>query len=294
MSLVKFLSREKLIEYLDEELRLFLNAKEIYEINQYGWLADGRPDPDYMGIAMWQTEPPISHSNISNITEPPEFPSFSQTVMERIFKTGLEFEELMKSARHSIGLTYLYHKDTDALSHCFSYHHSDTIMKLGMATDRLRELFIDAFSALTGFDIKAQDTSVPCSQKEQHHVFCRPFRQTRDNLAKSPCYYGELLDCVAGLLPLVEQISLNRIEGHDRGNEKFLAENHFSTTIDSITKRTYYREPHDSVPAGETVTHRISEWYKLLIMTSNQIFLAEYLIRNFDKKTPITSIALSH
>lgn len=292
MTLVKFLSREKLVEYLDEELRLFLNAKEIYEINQYGWLPDGRPDPEYMGLAMWQTEPPIGHGNISNITEPPEFPAFSQTVMARIFKTGLEFEELMKSARHSIGLTYLYHKNGDGLSHCFSHHLTDTGMKLDMATDRLRALFIDTFSAHSGFDITDQDTSAPCSLREQRHVFCRPFKQTRDNLAENPCYYGELLDCVAGLVPLVEQISFNRIAGQDRSNERFVAGNHCSVTTNGIAQSTDCSKPQDSGLDGETVTHNISEWYKLLIKTGNLIFLAEYLLRNFDK-TPIASIAVS-
>ena len=208
MTLVKFLSKEKLAEYLEEELRLFLNAQGVYELNQYGWLTDDRPDPEYIGLAMWQTEPPTSRHKISNTRGTIQSPSFSQTGMERIFKTGLEFEELMKSARHSIGLTHLFHKNPTDLSQCFGYHFSDTVMKLDLATERLRDLFIDAFGVFLGFDIKGENTSTPYNLIEQRHAFCRPFNKSRDILAECPGQYQQLLGCIEDTIPLVEQSPL--------------------------------------------------------------------------------------
>jgi hypothetical protein len=294
MNLVRFLSKEKLVEYLDEELRLFLNAKGIYELNQYGWLTNDRPDPEYIGLAMWQTEPPTSRNKITNIRDHLKPPSFSQAEMGRIFKTGLEFEELMKSARHSIGLNHLFHENATDLSQCSSYHFSDTVMKLDMATARLRDLFIDAFSVFLGFDIKDEDTHLPCSPTEQRLVFCRPFKKIRDKLAKDPAQYGELLCCVENLILLVEQTPLKRVDKREQNNEKFMPGNNFSATISDFNKRTDPREPHDPILAEETATISISKWYKHLVRESNQVFLAEYLLRNFNTHSAIPDKALSH
>ncbi|MEN8136423.1 MAG: hypothetical protein ABFS18_12950 [Thermodesulfobacteriota bacterium] len=294
MSLVRFLSKEKLVEYLDEELRLFLNAKGIYELNQYGWLTDDRPDPEYIGLAMWQTEPPTSRNKITNIRETLLPPSFSQAEMGRIFKIGLQFEELMKSARHSIGLTHLFHKNETDLNQCFSYHFSDTVMKLEMATERLRDLFIEAFGVFLGFDIKDDDTSLPYSPAEQRHAFCRPFKKTRDKLAADPDQYEELLGCVDDLIMLVEQTPLKRVDELEQNNENFMTENNFSPTINGFNKRADSRKPQNSIPPEEPVPPSISEWYKLLVKESNQVFLAEYLLRNSDTHPPIPNAALSH
>lgn len=247
MSVVKFLSSEKLVEYLDEELRIFLNAKEIYEINHYGWLGDDRPDPEYIGLAMWQTEPPTSHDKFADFTETPDDPTISQTEMGRILKAGLEFEELMKSARHSIGLTYLYDKDPDSLTCCYNYHSHDTALKLGMGTDRLRELFINAFSTLPEFDLASQNPSHADAPQEQQHIFCQPFKQIRAKLADHPAHYQGLLGCLDELIPLVEQTACYRL---------------------TVTKAAY---------------RNIAEWYKLLVRASNQVFLAEYLLRHCDQ-----------
>ena len=294
MSLVRFLSKEKLVEYLDEELRIFLNANEIYELNQYGWLTDDQPDPEYIGLAMWQTEPPTSRAKIPNIRGTIQSPSLSQTEMGRIHKTGREFEELMKSARHSIGLTHLFHKNATDLSQCFGYHFSDTAMKLDLATERLRDLFIDAFRVFLGFDIKDKTTPPPTSPKEQRHVFCRPFKKTRDKLAEDPDQYKELLDCLGDLLPLIEQTPLKRMDKLEQNNEKLQNGNHFSATINGFNKRLDSREPHDLIMAEKTALPSISEWYKLLVRESNQIFLAEYLLRNFGAPPLIPNAALNH
>lgn len=256
MSVVKFLSSEKLVEYLDEELRIFLNAKEIYEINHYGWLADGCPDPEYIGLAMWQTEPPTSHDKFADFIDPPNDPTISQTEMGRILQAGLEFEELMKSARHSIGLTYLYHKDPDNLTSCYNYHSHDTTVKLGMGTDRLRELFINAFSALPEFDITSQNPSSSDAPQKQQHIFCQPFRQIRDQLAEHPALYKGLLGCVDELIPLIEQTAFYRLAETNHSYEQVL---------------------------DTTTTNSISGWYKLLVRASNQVFLAEYLLRHCDQ-----------
>jgi hypothetical protein len=249
MSLLKFLSREKLVEYLDEELRIFLNHREIYEIDQYGWLADNRPDPDYLGLAMWQTEPPAHRHEISDLCETPVNPVFQQANIDRIIKNGRQFEGLMKSGRHSIGLSHLYHENPDKMSPCFGFHFSETAMKLTMAAERLRDLFIDAFTGLPGFAAKKAITSMPSEPAEQLLSFCLPFVRARDILAGNQKQNRELLDCLTALPSLIERIYL-------------------------------YRDSQHPVPDGAADVEVLIDWYKLTINTANKVFLAEYLLRN--------------
>jgi len=245
MSILKFLSREKLVEYLDEELRLFLNDKEVYEINQYGWQTDNRPDPEYLGLAMWQTEPPTDAH-----TEDPTFP---QARTQAILKNGREFEDLMKSARHSIGLSHLYHKNPDGMSPCSGYHFSDTAMKLSIAADRLRELFIVAFGT------KNTPIALSGTPTQQLRMFCRPFMQTRNKLSGKRDQNNELFTCLTELLPLVDRVNFYR------NSPKFAL--------------------HRKIDIGNLI-----DWYRLMIDTSNKIFLAEYLLRSSTDTFEFTDI----
>lgn len=293
MNQLRFLSREKLVEYLDEELRLFLNNNGIYEINQYGWLADNHPDPEYIGIAMWQTNPPREYHAPSPLKGMPEIAPISQADLEEIAKTGLEFEGLMQTARHSIGFSCLYYRPTDPLdlemNLCFQHHYADAVMKLNMATDRLRDLFISSFSAISDLNLQNNAPAVTSTyfSKDAHHLFCLPFYMTREKLADSPYYYEELLACFEVLVPLIEQASFYRLKELNQSNCIANAENNlqFAEPGSPAAERgNISASPSNSL--GENATQYLADWYKVLVKTGSQIFLAEYLLRNFDKKSP--------
>lgn len=57
MSVQKFVTTEKLVEYLDQEAGSLLLSKGIYDIGNYGWKSEDTEDPEYIGHALWQ----ISH-----------------------------------------------------------------------------------------------------------------------------------------------------------------------------------------------------------------------------------------
>jgi hypothetical protein len=283
MNQLRFLSREKLIEYLDEELRLFLNDKGIYELNQYGWLADDRPDPEYIGLAMWQIEPPPSSPTVNPNPETTVLPPAS---LDNIFRNGHEFEGLMKAARHSIGFTYLYHPPANPgdedLNPCFLHHYTDAVMKLNLATDRLRELFINSFEAFSGPAIKSNDPADPLGLSDEHDLFCQPFFMVGEKLAEKPDHYRELLECFGDLVPLVEQTSSYRLDGLEQSQNICVSEEIGPT----ISEHSAAQQTNHTKLDGHIVTRDVSEWYKLLVKTGSQIFLAEYLLRNFDKPLP--------
>lgn len=292
MGILKFLSKEKLAEYLDEELRIFLNNKEIYEINQYGWSLDGNPDPEYMGLAMWQVEPPIDYCEISD-SAVTNFPHLNRHHdLAGIFKKGVEFKELMKSARHSIGLTYLYSDDDGEICAGLNFNFSDTVMKLGMATERLRELFGEAFSLFAGIDCDDQDVVANNYLQEPNDIFCRQIMHIKNRLAEKADCYGQLLSCVEKLLPIMAQAYVRGREGHDRRNEDFPVEQFLLAATDEPDVGGATKQE-ESIAEGSAIIDGISEWYKLLIEAGNQVFLAEYLLRNLGEEPQVASIALS-
>jgi hypothetical protein len=287
MNQLRFLSREKLIEYLDEELRLFLNDKGIYEIDQYGWLADDSPDPEYMGLAMWQIEPPSGDQTIALKPEVADPNSLSEPSLENIFKNGLEFEGLMKAARHSIGFAFLYNDPKEPLdlrtSGCFLYHYADAVMKLDLATDRLRELFTNSFGLFSEMGPGHNDpASLLCCMNDEHYLFCLPFVKTRDMLTRKPGRYRELLECFRDLVPLIEQTSFYRLDSLEQSKKLSLPEGEDRLARPDLAEQKAGQVTLD----GNSATRDIAEWCKLLVKTGSQVFLAEYLYRNYDKRTP--------
>ncbi len=288
MNPLKFLSREKLVEYLDEELRTFLNDKGIYEINQYGWLIDDSPDPEYLGLAMWQAEPPGRNATPYNDTTSPD-PHLSAIDMAKIFAAGREFEVLMQTARQSIGFTFLYHETSetlaDNLNSCLWNHYSDTVMKLNMATESLREIFINAFASQVKNSYPNNLPAKSSDPRDTHNHFCRPFIEAKAKLSETPEYYEEVLDCFKELLPLIEKASLFRLNGLEIScNQSFFQDACLGDI--SLSGHSEMLNDKEEQPSliKDFLPREITKWYKTLVDTGNQVFLAEYLMRNFEEE----------
>ena len=58
MPVQKLITKEKIVEYLDQEASSLLTLNGVYDIGSYGWQSEKTEDPDYIGHAMWQVNPP--------------------------------------------------------------------------------------------------------------------------------------------------------------------------------------------------------------------------------------------
>ena len=103
MSVQKFLTKEKLVEYLDQEAGNLLLSHNVYDIGNYGWQSEDTEDPDYIGHAMWQTNPPIETEWEYLFGNGPV--RHRPTEKEKLLTVaGSDFEGLMRASRLSIGL----------------------------------------------------------------------------------------------------------------------------------------------------------------------------------------------
>jgi len=263
---IKFINRGKLVEYLDEELRQFFNENCIYEINQYGWLSDGKHDPEYLGHAMWQDHPPEA---------------------EELVSLGEEFSCLMRSARHSLGLAFLYRDaTTDALvddaGYAYSYYHADTLNKLHLAADRIRDFFVTSFMQGVYADGAMTPVGKAIGDIVGSDKFQLPFKHVHDDVVAGCCVSNRALqECLSSLLPLVEVVASRR----SVNQTPFRYMNQFHNRVNAVVANLAMGYPDEALAADlawekDHSSCELIDWYAALVKISNHVFMATHLARN--------------
>lgn len=268
MGQLKFISREKLVEYLEEELRQFFNECGLHEINQYGWLGDGEQDPEYLGHAMWQSNPPE---------------------LKKLVGLGDEFTNLMRSARHSLGLACLYHDATDSLmndsGYSFNYHLADTTNKLHLASDRIREFFIAAFTQRFPASEFWAPVGKVIQEESKFDTFRSPFQQIQDEVATWSGIDLPLLECLETLLPLAEEVALNRSANQDLCQQLILFNNRITAAATNLAMGYPDELLSDDLSCEkDSFSQGLLGWYEALVKVSNRVFLAEHLMRDLTRQ----------
>jgi hypothetical protein len=75
-------------------------------IGSYGWLNEHEPDPEYIGHAMWQTDPPLVEQ--SALFEDGPVRRRPKDIEREILTSGEEFWGFMEASYLSIGLTLIW------------------------------------------------------------------------------------------------------------------------------------------------------------------------------------------
>ncbi len=269
MGQLKFISREKLVEYLDEEMRQFFNERGLYELNQYGWLSDGEQDPEYLGHALWQENPPE---------------------LKKLVGLGDEFTNLMRSARHSLGFACLYHDATDSLvndsGYSFSYHFADTTNKLHLASDRIREFFITAFAQRIHEGESWPPVGKVIQDERGNDHFRAPFQQICDEIVAWKAVGSPLRECLAAMLPLVEEVACNRSLNQDPFRHQKLFHNRIVAAVTNLAMGYPDEALADDLSrAGDSSSRELIDWYDALVKVSNHVFMAEHLLRGLVRQS---------
>lgn len=269
MGQLKFISREKLVEYLDEEMRQFFNERGLYELNQYGWLSDGERDPECLGHAMWQENPPE---------------------LKKLVGLGDEFINLMGSARHSLGFACLYHDATDSLlndnGYSFSYHFADTTNKLHLASDRIREFFVAAFAQHFQNGESWPPVGKVIHDERGNDHFRTPFQRICAEVAAWKAVGRPLRDCLTALLPLVEEIARNRSLNQDPFRHQKLFHNRIAAAVTNLAMGYPDEALQDDLSrAGDSSSRELLCWYDALVKVSNHVFMAEHLLRGLRRQS---------
>lgn len=295
MSVQKFIFTEKLVEYLDQEAGSLLSSKKIYDIGNYGWKSEDTEDPEYIGHAMWQISPPVETEWDYLFGNGPV--RHRPTEKEKLLiVSGSDFEGLMRASRLSIGLCLLH--ETIAIqkplddNHYFWLHHTDSILHLNMASDRIREYFVVAF-----FD----ETSDSYKHKGRRSGwFVTPFIEARDRCQQERVKQS-IVSAVTPPPGMAEQIYSFRESRNGTVHEistklgkmhKELVESQ-QQAFDSkampdlgkdIPDYDLIRQKQDDVNRKHqeelsSSSQLIVDWYKTLVKLSSYIFEVEHWLR---------------
>lgn len=141
MSVTKFLTPEKLFEYLDQEVADALKRHGIRRMFDYAWEGEDEPSDNFIGLAKWSVDG-LHHLDY----EETDGAHYSRAEHEQLFVALTDLEGLMDMSALSIGQT-LWLADqvkADVLgkNQFFWLNYINSLTLLGMASDRVRDLFM--------------------------------------------------------------------------------------------------------------------------------------------------------
>lgn len=271
-----------------------LNAAGIHDIGTYGWLNENDVDDEFVGHAMWQLEPALSHALDDPFGERPVHVRPTEKEKDALV-AGEDFCGMMQLAGKSIALALTWRKHRpghplDRHSH-FWLHHTDAVLKLSVAADRLRDLMI---IACTGEGVKEFERP-----RGKNAWYVTPFESALALLQARGALSPHVTGSLATLPPLAHQI-------YDHINQRSRIVHEIATRMAQVTRdqaealqERYDREqlaghtpfvPMREILDFEDVNNEqrleldqalaaICDWYKALINASNHVFQVEHWSR---------------
>jgi hypothetical protein len=273
------------------EIERHLDLAKLRPLSSYGWIDERTEDPDFIGHAMWQVDPPISDERFfwtfsaDANTPPPPMPTDRQ---QTLMVSGTDFEGLMAWARLSIGVVLSQasllreHLFSDATF--FELHRAGAVIYLSTASDRVRDFFVmAAFGKLRG----AYDRQGPF-QGEPRAKFKTVF-------AEALQHHGTRHDIQANLsalLPLADEVEqLRKVRNqtiHELATEAARRERQslerplrqaerdmdFHTIQEAARNHRLLQDQR-----LDSAVQQLCRWYALLVKLSNETFIVENRLR---------------
>ncbi|WMT71912.1 hypothetical protein [Bradyrhizobium sp. Ash2021] len=272
---------------LHGEAERLLTVAKIWKLGNFGWLNAYDADPDLIGHAQWQTDPPIDNPMVFNARgthkaaqpEPPEW-------LRTIAIAGADFEGLMEAARMSMGLLLLSidaARGKDFVNDAFfDLHRMSALIYLATATERLRELFIAAAFRQGQEDYNRSKDKV---HGEPRRKFSSPFIEAADKFTNC--------GCLSKLIALAPDIVKMR-------DERNILVHEIATEIAQRERQSHAQQSGPPPPTvenfqalqsmraalrerfareRETAIQNLSDRYSLLVRVSNEIFEFENYVR---------------
>ncbi|UWU76211.1 hypothetical protein N2603_41095 [Bradyrhizobium huanghuaihaiense] len=268
-----------------------LNEAKLWPLSSYGWVDENTADPDFIGHAMWQVEPPVSderffwtHSTRDGVPPPPAPCERQQSLMV----SGTDFEGVMAWARLSIGFVLsqvsLVQGKTFSDETIFELHRVSALIYLSTASDRMRDFFIMAVFDKTRdrYDRQGQFRNVPRGRFKTAFVEALQLLSGRQDVASS----------LSTLLPLAEQVEELRKRRNEmihelatdaaRRERRDLAKPLTKAALDldfNMLQEVASNHRRLQKERLGAVIEELCRWYKLLVKLSNEAFIVENRLR---------------
>ena len=137
-----------LLEEVDEEADRLLSTYKIWPLHGYAWDGLDTPSAEYVGLAMWETDPPFSPDDQAYFEG--QVVEYAPTKKDEVLlQNGEDFDGTMEFARHSFGMALCYASAADQRYNVFGKAPfwqavATALTWLNVASDRLRDYFLMA------------------------------------------------------------------------------------------------------------------------------------------------------
>lgn len=283
MEIKKFLSQDKLLEYLDLEIEELLISNKVWSFDSYGFLDAYTEDPDYYGMASWQLR------RLYEVFDTTYSPTEDEI---KIILAGTDFEGLMKMARTTIG--YLLLHKSYSVSKLYSddnnywLFYSNAVVNLNMASDRLKDFLINTL-----------EYHLICTQKysgSSQAPFDQPFKDSRQYFRNNNYKLNDVLNQFSTMASLARNVKgyrkkrneiVHHIASRLAKSQKKLFDMGHDVSDDKIQKPAFREQ---MIKFEDSRLEKISEleegfkfcakWYSDLIDLANTVFWIECKLRN--------------
>jgi hypothetical protein len=289
------------LESLERAVLDALESRKVYDIGSYGWSGPDEMDPDYIGHAMWQTDPPnIDFEALQGASPVRRRPD---VIEKEVLTLGEDFYGLMQASRLSIGHMLLWTPSVlkSIVSECsfFWAHYIDVYVKLAMASERLRDLLIVACTS----GLPAAYENGPSRTRK----YVSPFKDAGKLLSNRAIETVSVNDSLRALPGLAARIypfigKRNAIV-HDVATELAAVVSdsvrRLQTQFDEEQRNGFAPRRFDAAALSEAVASDadrrqnieglvkdVVDWHRLLIDASNHVFRIEHCSRRTSSGGP--------
>ena len=269
-----------LLSTLQDEADQLLSKDKIYDILDYGWLDYDTLDPEHVGHAIWQTNPPFEHEwesffNQGRVT-------YTPTKRDEVFlRNGEDFAGSMMFARRSLGMALCYAVAADPhnlLGNDVEFWHacSSALLWLNIASDRLREYLLMAAFGQTQERYARQSPKAP---------YAEPFKQALGKASSD-----SLRETLRKLLDLATVIQKHRGRRNKLVHE--IATRMAERSLEMLRQQRADAKRGQAATGGPSHLHitdeaqqqtaaleRAKHWYANLVDASSLVFEFEYFSR---------------
>jgi hypothetical protein len=262
---------KSLLPMLHDEADELLQKHGIYDILTYGWADAETPDDEYVGLAMWQTDPPFKHDWATLFKgRPPRYTPNERD--EILLRNGEDFTGAVLFARRSLGMALCFAAVSDpnvfGEDEEFWHQYATTIIWLTIATDRLRDFFLMARFGKMKEDYGGASYS-------------DPFKKAVEGAPT------DLQQCLVELSGIAEELQKHRLERNKLVHE--VATKAAQRSLDLLheqrrlaaktTKTISHERPISQNEELATAIEKMKLWYRRLIKASSLAFEFEYFNR---------------
>jgi hypothetical protein len=266
------------------EVERLLLDKQIFSFRDYGIL----PYPIFVGYTLWQRDRPLLPSG--DMLNPEAYQdSDLQSWQRSIVMSGADFEGLVDAARLSIGLALVDYgsaeRSTWATDTFFHLHVMTSMILLGAASDRLRDLFV-----ATVFKKTAEQYAQGKFNEQNRTWYVTPFNEATGYASEYGDPVASALETLPDLAERVQKFRTLRNEiVHDIGT-KFGHRQKTSFDIVRMIRTGGLRDVKirildaedskaDHMKAIDEEVSRPIAWFKLLISMGSYVLVVENKLR---------------